>query len=187
MATSDSSLMRGALQTGQFLGKFEFDGVFCAFGFDHAHDFGDDVAAFFEDDGIAFPDIFAFEFFGVVQCGAADCGARQLHGFEVCHWGDDACAPDLKGYAFEHGFGLFGRIFVGDCPARAFGCGAEFVLLCNAVDFDDDAVDVVFQFLAFFLPFAGLGDDVVNIVAQGAVGVDGQAEAFEVGEVFAMR
>ena len=89
-------------------GKFECGGVFCAFGHDHAHHFGDDVAAFFEYDGIAFPNVFALDFFGIVQCGAADCGASQLHGFEVRHWGDDAGAPDLKGNFFEHGFGLFG-------------------------------------------------------------------------------
>ena len=165
------------------LGKDIRHGIRWAFGLHHAHHLGNDVAAFFQNDRIAFPNIFALDFLGIVQGGALDRRARQLHGFEVRHWGDDARASHLKRDVLKHGLGLFRRVFVGDRPAGIFGCRAELVLLYEVVDLDHDAIDVVGQVRAFFLPLARKSDDLIHIVAQFVMGIDGQAEGLHPREI----
>jgi len=66
-----------------------------------------------------------------------------LHRFDVCDRRDNTCATDLKDDFIQYCFGLFGGVFVRNGPSGCFCSGTEFVLLGDAVDFDDDAVDVV--------------------------------------------
>ena len=90
---------------------------------------------------------------------------------------------DLHVNRFDNGQGFFGREFVGNRPTRRAGDEAEFVLLRQAVDFDDHAVDFVGQFGAFLLHVFVKRQYFVDIfeTAEIAIGQT-EAECLEIGE-----
>ena len=83
-----------------------------------------------------------------MQAGAGDGRASQRHRLEYGDWGHCAGASDLEVNIEECSTGLVGGEFIGHGRARALGGVAQALLLVEAVDFDDDAIDLVGQFFA---------------------------------------
>ena len=115
----------GALVAGSctHVERFSVCGTF----FDiYCHHCGNNFAGFFNANGVADSDIFAFDFFFVVEGSPADGGAADEDGFQLGNGGEDAGTADLDGDGFQCGFGLLGGIFVGHGPTRGFVRGANF-------------------------------------------------------------
>ncbi len=60
------------------------------------------------------------------------------------------------------GGALLGRELVGDRPARSPRGDAEALALCDVVDLDHHAVDLVVEVVAMFLPVQAVGGDLVD-------------------------
>lgn len=135
----------GARAFGAEGGKFERDFGAGAFIGDDADDGWDDLAGFFDDDDIAYADIFPAEFIFVVEGGAADGATGEVDGFEFGDGGESACAADLDGDGAEAGFGLFGGVFVGDRPAWELGCVACTLAERYGIELNDGTIGFVIE------------------------------------------
>ena len=142
-------------------------------------DGGNDLSGFFDDDGVADADVFAADFFFVVEGGAGDGGASEEDGVEFGDGGEGSGAADLDGDGAEEGLGLFVGVFVGDGEAGGFGGGAEFGPEGEFVEFDDGAIDVVGEVVFVALEFFDAGDDVVDAGAGPPEVGDGEAGVAE--------
>ena len=111
-------------------------------------DVRDDFAGALDQHGVADLQAEALDFVHVVQRGAADGDAADLHRLEHGDRRERAGAADLKEDVVDDGGFLARGIFVGDGPARGLGGEAQFVLQRGVIDLDDDAVDFVGQILA---------------------------------------
>ena len=135
------------------LGHHEF---FCAarmiFVFDDLRDFRNHVAAALDLHPVADLHAEALDLVHVVQGRVADGGAADRNRSEHRNRSKFSRAPDLHANVFELRDSGARRVFVGDRPARGFAGEAEFVLQSGAVDFDDDAVDLVRQRVALTFP-----------------------------------
>ena len=96
-----------AAACGTFVRHLEMFFLAGAFGGDGFDDFGNDHPGFADDDGVADADVFAFDFFFVVQRGAGDGRALDKNRFEFGDGREDAGAANLDGDAEELGLGRF--------------------------------------------------------------------------------
>ena len=110
---------------------------------DHAHDLRNDVAGALDHDRVADAHILARDLVFVVQRGVLHHHAADRDGLQFRDRRELAGAADLDVDVEQHGFGLLGREFVRDGPARAARHEAQPLLQIEAVDLVDDAVDVV--------------------------------------------
>ena len=75
-----------------------------------------------------------------MQRGTSHGGAGHVDRFEHGDRRHTAGTPHLHGDVEQFGVDLFGRVFVGDGPARRARSGAEGTLQAQVIDLDDDAV-----------------------------------------------
>lgn len=126
------------------------------------HDRGNNVAGFFDADGVADSDIFASDFLFVVEGSPADGGAADEDGFQLGNGGEDAGTADLDGDGFQRGFGLLGGVFVGHGPTWGFVRGADFFPESDGVEFDDGAVGFIREGFGDGLQFADTGQQLIG-------------------------
>ena len=126
------------------------------------HDRGNNFAGFFHADGVADSDIFASDFFFVMEGSPADGGAADEDGFQLGNGGEDTGTADLDGDGFQYGFSLLGGVFVGHGPTRGFVRGADFFPERDGVEFDDGAVGFVSEGFGDGLQFADTGQQLVG-------------------------
>ena len=142
-----------------------------------AGDLGDDLPAFLDVDPVAHADVQQGHLVCVVEGGALDERAAELHGGEVRDGGHGAGAPDLVVDAEQLRAGLLGLEFIGHRPAGRLGRVAQRALGGEFVDLDDDAVGGVGEELAGLVPVVDVGLDLPDVVAEAALLRDGQAPA----------
>ena len=107
---------------------------------DDTLDSRNDFACFFDHHGVAETDVFALDFFLVVEGGARDGGAGNKDGIEFCYRGEHSCAADLNSDGAENSFFLLGQELVSTSPSREAGGGAELSMEVDVVDLDDGPV-----------------------------------------------
>ena len=146
-----------------------------ALGGDADH-FGNDVAGAFDHHLVADLQAEALDLILVVERGAGDGDAADLHGFEVGDRGQGSGAAHLDLNGFHRGGGLSRGVLVGDGPAGSFGGEAELALLLHGIHLDDDAIDFVRQLFALGFPGIAELDDFVDGAADFAVRVDLEAQ-----------
>ena len=149
------------------------------FVFDHLRDLGDHVAAALDLHPVADLHAQALDLVHVVQGGVADGRAADGNRRQHRHRREFPGASDLHANVFELGDAGARGVLVGDRPARSFAGEAELVLQGGAVDFDDDAVDLVGQRVALGFPLLDEGPDFVHGMNQLAVRVDFESGGFE--------
>ncbi len=169
----------GFLANWAVFGEFDWCFVAGAEVGEDFEDFGDDVAGFVNDDAVANAEVFALDFVFVMQGGAGNGGAIDEGWFEDSDGCDGASAADLKDDIENAAGDFLGREFVGDGVARGFGGLPHLGLGFEVVDFDNDAVDVIRQFLAFFDPAMAMVDHLFDVGEFFGVGFGGKAEVFE--------
>ena len=175
-STSPSARTSALEQRGALGGEDDLFGaarVLCVV--DDGDDLGDDVAAALDLDEVADADAEARDLVGVVQRGAGDGGASDEHGSEDGDGSHLAGAADLEVHAFEARDGGARGELVGDGPARGAAGEAEAALLRGGVDFDHDAVDLVAERVAQAFGVGDEGENFVDGVDGGGVGVDAEA------------
>src|SRR5580765_5690848 len=136
-----------------FPGHVERLGVVRARRGDAGHDFGDHVAGAAHDYGIADPDILAAYFICIVQCGIRHCHAADEDRRQTRHRCDGAGTSHLYFDVLHYRERLLCREFVRQRTARRARDEAELLLLVQAIDLVDDAIDFIRQ-------SAALGADV---------------------------
>ena len=142
-----------------------------------AGDFRDDLPAFLDIDPVAHADVQQGHLVGVVEGGALDERAAELHGGEVRDGGHGAGASDLVVDAEQLRAGLLGLEFIGHRPAGRLGRVAQRALGGEFVDLDDDAVRGEGEELAGAVPVIDVVLDLRDVVAEAALLRDGQAPA----------
>src|SRR5688572_4159571 len=108
--------------------------------FFHAHDVRDDLAGFLDDDRVADANVFAGDFFDVVQPDAAYRRAGDLHGLEVGRRCERAAFADSDEDVVDPRRGFVLLELVGDQPARRFARSPEAIALVEAIDLEHEAV-----------------------------------------------
>ena len=126
----------------------------------------DDFAGTLHQHGVANLHAQPLDFVHVVQRGAADRHAADLHRLEKSHRSERAGAADIHLNVVHHRGFLARRIFVGDGPARSFGGVAQLVLYGNGIYFHHHAVDFVRQFFALVFPAVAIFQDFRDAIAQ---------------------
>ena len=119
---------------------------------DDLGDFGDHVAAALDLHPIANLHAQAPDLIHVVQRGIADGRAPNRNRGQLGHRRQFPGAANLPAHVLELGDSRAGSVLVGDRPARSLAGKAEFVLQAGAIDFDDDAVNLVRQRIPLPLP-----------------------------------
>src|SRR5690606_30513994 len=114
----------------------------------------DDFAGLLDAHEVAHADVLARDLVAVVQRGARDGGAGQLHRGELGDGGEHAGAADLDADGEQLGFGALGGEFVGHGPARGLGGGAGLALQGERVEFDHRTVGRVGEGVATRVEFA---------------------------------
>ena len=76
-----------------------------------------------------------------MQRGTSHGGAGHVDRFEHGDRRHTAGTPHLHGDVEQFGVDLFGRVFVGDGPARRARGGTEGALQAQVIDLDDNAVE----------------------------------------------
>ena len=113
---------------------------------DHdAHDFGDDIPAFFDDDEIIYADVFASHFVFIMKRSAGDGAAGKQDGIELCHRCKNACAPYLHDDIAHTCGRLLGCKFISYSPARAFARHPKLVLQAYLIEFHYDSINLIGQ------------------------------------------
>ncbi len=169
----------GFLANGAVFGEFDWLFVAGAKVGEDFEDFGDDVAGFVNDDAVADAEVFALDLVFVVKSGAGNGRAIDEGWFEDGDGCDGAGAADLEEDIEDAAGDFLGGEFVSDGVARGFGGLPHLGLGFEVVDFDDDAVDVIRQFLAFFNPTMAMGDDLFDVGEFFGVGFGRKAEVVE--------
>ena len=113
--------------------------------FDDAEHLRNDVAGALDRHRVADANVEPRDLFGIVQRGVLHHDAADGHRFELGDRRQKAGAADLDFDVPDDGRRLLGREFVRDRPARIARHEAEPLLPVEAVDFVDDAVDVVVE------------------------------------------
>ena len=164
---------RAAVRAG--FGEDGRNGPFRPFALLHAGDLGDDFPAFLHIHPVSLVQVQGADLVFVDQGGAPDHGAAQEHGFQIGYGGDGAGAAHLVVYAEDGGAGLFGLEFIRHGPAGALGGVAQQGLEFQLVDFDDNPVRGVGEFLACAVPMADEGFNLLNVPADFPVRRHGKA------------
>ena len=146
------------------------------------HDFDycrDDLSGFFNNNGIANPDIFAAQFVFVVKRGAADGAARNQDWLQFGHRRECAGPADLDGDRLQLRLNPLGGVLVCHCPAGRFRRRAELELLLAAIDLDDDAVDLEGEIVAMLVPSLDECLDLLDVAEDAALRIEREAELLE--------
>ena len=150
-------------------------------------DLRNDIAAFLDDDGIAFADVAASDFLLIVQRRERDGRPGEAHRFEHGKRRHGAGAPDVHVDSYDPGMRLLCREFVGGRPTREFRRGAEPLAQREIVDLDHDPVGVEVERLAFVDPFLTEGDQISHTLASTPVWLDRQPPRAHRRQRFGMR
>ena len=105
----------------------------------------------------------------------------------MCDRREHAGAAHIARDLFDHGLRLLRRVLESDRPARRARDEAELELLVEAVDLDDDAVDLVLQLMALPLPLGVVLDHVVDAREPPPVLVDPEAHPLQPTEHVPLR
>ena len=144
----------------------------------HRHHFGDDLAAFLYQHGVALVQVELTHEGLVVERGPLDNGAGQQDGIHVGHRRHDTRTSHLIRHLTKDGRGLLRLKFVGDGPSGALGGHAEGFLLRQRVDFQHDAVGGHRQRPSRFVPVVDVVHHLLQRVAQLHVGAHFEAPSF---------
>src|SRR5712691_4254423 len=101
----------------------------------------------------------------VVEGGAADSDAADLHWLQHRHRRERAGTPDLHANIVDHRGFLPRWIFVGDGPARGLCRVPQFSLYPYGIHLDHHAIDLVGQLLAFRFPGVAILENLLHAVA----------------------
>ena len=115
------------------------------------HHGGDDFAALFHEHRIADADVLALDFILVVQGGAGDGGAGELHGLQLGHGGKHTGAAHLDGDAQQACFFLLRQVFERCGPAGGSGGAAQGIAQHKIIQFDDGAIGAIAQLTAQYI------------------------------------
>ena len=136
-----------------FLFQFKWLGFIRPLGqhyFDHGWDY---LAGFLNDHRVAHANIFARDLLFVVQRRTAHGTPSNQHRFQFGHRRQRARAADLHGNGLEQGLSLFGRVLVGNRPARRLGGGTALFPQCQRIEFNDRPIGFVIQLMPIRIEF----------------------------------
>src|SRR5579864_8792124 len=111
--------------------------------FDHAHHFGDDVAAALDHDPVADLHAQTLDLISVVQRRARDRGPADRNGLERRDGREFTGTADLDKDVFYLSHSGAGRVLISNGPARSAAGEPELFLHCSAVHFDHNAIDLI--------------------------------------------
>ena len=111
----------------------------------HHHHFGNHVTGAPHNHAVAAPHVLAPHFVFVMQCGVGDGDTTDKHRLQTRHRGDGTGAAHLHLDVKHFSEFFLCRKFMRDGKARCARDKAERLLLVEAVDFVDHAVDVIRQ------------------------------------------
>ncbi len=152
------------------------------------HDLRDHLARALDQDHVPDAEVLAGDVIEVVQRGELDRRAGDLDGLEHRVRVERARAAHVDPDVEQPGDGHVGRELVGDGPAGlAFADHAELGPELERLHLDDDAVDRVVERVAPILCLSGVGDDLLEVAAQAAVRLDGEAPLREEIEDLGLR
>ena len=103
--------------------------------------------------------ILAGHLVGIVQAGPSHNRASQFHRLQIGHGSDGAAAAHLHANARQGRRGLKLFKLPGDCPARAFGCGPELLLLLKAIHLHHKAIHLKVEPVQFPDQFCAAFDE----------------------------
>src|SRR5262249_19430090 len=133
---------------------------------DDFNDFRDYVAAALDQDPISDFDTQALDLILIVQGSAADCGSADRNRLQSSDGGELSGTAQADQDVFDLGNPAASWVFVSDGPARRFSRKAQALLQANRVDFDDDAVNLVGEFLPHLFPLGDKLQHLVNVFRQ---------------------
>ena len=127
---------------------------------------GDDIAGALDDDTIADTDILALNLIFIVKACPGHHHPAHGHRLKHGHRCQGSGASHLDDDIVQHRFHLFGGEFMGDGPARGAAHEAEPLLVVEAVDLINHAVDVIGQGGALLFDIGVKSQDVFRAGAQ---------------------
>ena len=110
-----------------------------------ADDVRDDLASLLDDDRIAHSNSESIDLVAVVKAGTRDGGSSNFHRFQIGDGSQRARLSNLYDDVEDFRYSFVAFPLVGDDPTRCFAGVAEFCLLFEVVDFDDQTVDFKVQ------------------------------------------
>src|SRR5579885_1947184 len=128
---------------------------------------------------VADAQVFALNIPLVVQGGARDRHAANVDRFQFRPGVDGPRAPDIDADAEQARRDLNGWVLEGDGPARVATDRSQFLLLREAIDLNNHAVDLVGQIEAFRLPLLDVLHNLVQVLRQHDMGVDDESPFLE--------
>ena len=130
----------------------------------HFHHRGNDLAGFFDDDGIAHADVLALDFLLIVQRGARHGAAGKKDRLQLRHRCQDARAPHLHSDRMELRLRALGFVLISHRPARRLRGTAHRLLRRHARHLHHRAVRFVRQRAAHGVQFADGGEDSLQVI-----------------------
>src|SRR5690606_38896446 len=124
-------------------------------------------------------DVLALDVVDVVEVGTADGDAADVHGPQHGDGRDDAGAAHARHDAQDLADLLARLELDGVRPARVVGGVAQAVAQVEVLQLHDHAVDLVRHVVALLDHLLEVGEDPLDVVGGGVVGVDGQAPVGE--------
>ncbi len=107
-----------------------------------------DIAGPFHFDGIAYPNVFARHFIGIVQGRPADGDATDFHRLQERDWREGPGSSDRDDDIMHNGDFLARRKFVGDGPSWTARLHAQTTLPVSAVHLYHHTIDLIGQLVA---------------------------------------
>ncbi len=132
----------------------------------YIHHRGNDLARFFDSNGIADANVLLQYVIFVVQCRAADGAASQEDRFELRHRRQRSSAAHLHSYSFQPSLCLFRGVFVGNRPAWRLGCETSPLPLCERLQLDHRPVRLVGEPPAHCVQLRNRGDQLLRRLAM---------------------
>ena len=126
----------------------------------------DHIAGALQDHGIAHAHILAGDLVLIMQGGAADHDAADIHRLQIGDRGQGAGAADLDFDVEDPGLCLLGREFMGNRPARRAADHAEALLQGDGIDLIDHAVNIVGQAGSLSRDLGMIGDQRVRRIER---------------------
>ena len=111
----------------------------------YTHDLGNHIPCPPDDDRIANPYVLALYFISVMQCRIRYCYAAHPHGTEPRHRRQSTGTADLHLDIQHFCHSLFRRELAGDGPPGSPGDKAEFSLVFQVIDLEDNTVYFIGQ------------------------------------------
>ena len=143
--------------------------VLASLGEFHSRDFRDDFAALLDIDKVSYADVHLCHHISIVQCCPFDHCSRQLDRVKIRHRSYSSGPSNLIINGFDLCQCLFGLEFVCHCPAWKFGRIAKFRLICQFIDFYDNAVGGIWKEFALLVPIVDVFFYFIDIVTYFAL------------------